>query len=304
MKVSWEGIYPAVTTKFNDDESIDFPSFEKGLQFQIDSGVDAFVLAGSLGEASTLSKKEKEDLLTSALDVSSGKVPVILNVAEQRTLDAIQIVRDAEALGAHGFMVLPPMKYNASEEEVVAYFKAIANETGLPIMLYNNPVDYKTFISLDMFDDLLEVENIQAVKESTRDTTNITRMINAFDDRYKILCGVDTLAFESIAAGADGWVAGLVNAFPRETVVIYKLIKAGRHAEAIDIYRWFMPLLELDIYPKLVQYIKLAEVATGTGTEAVRAPRLRLEGDERDLITEMINKGLNLKPNMEPFSNL
>jgi dihydrodipicolinate synthase/N-acetylneuraminate lyase len=201
-------------------------------------------------------------------------------------------------------MILPPMKYKSGDHETVEYFKAVANSSSLPFMIYNNPVDYKIFVSVNMFQELAKLDNITAVKESTRDITNITRMKNAFGDRFKISCGVDTLALECLAAGANGWVAGLVNAFPRETVVIYRLVKAGRIKEALKIYRWFMPLLELDIHPKLVQYIKLAEVATDLGTEFIRAPRLPLIGEERDRIWRIISEGVSLRPDMSPYTDL
>ncbi len=201
-------------------------------------------------------------------------------------------------------MLLPPLNYGASDAESVAYFKAVAQATSLPIVIYNNPVDYKLGVSVDMFRELLECPNIQAVKESTRDLTNVTRLRNAFGDRLKIMGGVDTLALECQVAGSDGWIAGLVNAFPRETVVIYQLVKAGRIDEALKIYRWFMPLLELDIHPKLVQYIKLAEVATGIGTEKTRAPRLPLAGEERVRIQAIIDHGIAQRPDMSPYENL
>ena len=182
-----------------------------------------------------------------------------------------------------------------------AYFKAIANSTDLPIMLYNNPVDYKTLITLDAFEDLTQCSNIMAVKESTRDVTNLIRMRNRFGDRYKILCGVDTLTYEELAAGADGLVAGLVCAFPDETVAIYNLMKAGRYVEALEIYQWFMPLLELDIQPKLVQYIKLAEQQVGLGSEHVRAPRLPLVGEEREQVLSIIDRGIATRPDVSKF---
>jgi 4-hydroxy-tetrahydrodipicolinate synthase len=227
---------------------------------------------------------------------TAGKIPVVLNIAEGSTKEALQQAAYAKAWGAEGLMMLPPMRYKPDHRETVTYFKTVANSTDLPIMIYNNPVDYKTEITLDMFEDLAQCSNINAVKESTRDTSNVTRMRNRFGDRYAILCGVDTLAFEEITAGADGWVAGLVCAFPKETVAIYELINKGKIAEALQIYRWFMPLLELDIHPKLVQYIKLAETMTGIGSEYVRAPRLVLEGAERDRIVSVIEAGINSRP--------
>lgn len=304
MEVTWNGVYPAVTTKFNKDESIDFENFERGIDAQINAGVDGIIVAGSLGEQSTLTAAEKRDIAKSALNASNGRVPVILNIAEARTSDAVQVVKEGEKAGLNGFMILPPMKYKSGDRETVEYFKAAASSSGLPFMIYNNPVDYKIFVSIPMFEELVKLSNITAVKESTRDITNVTRMRNAFGNRLAISCGVDTLALECLAAGADGWVAGLVNAFPRETVVIYKLVKAGRIEEALKIYRWFMPLLELDIHPKLVQYIKLAEVATDLGTEYTRAPRLPLIGEERDRVWNIIYEGVSIRPDMSPYADL
>ncbi|MDZ7694031.1 MAG: dihydrodipicolinate synthase family protein [Balneolaceae bacterium] len=299
MEVTWEGIYPAITTKFKEDGSLDLQMFEKNLVAQLEAGINGIVLGGSLGEASTLKKKEKFKLLEKTLDAAGSEIAVILNIAETTTADAIEEALQAEKRGAHGLMMLPPMQYKPDARETVTFFKSIANSTELPIMLYNNPVDYGTEITLDMFDELLEeCDNVEAVKESTRDLTNITRYRNRFGDRLKVLCGVDTLALESFVLGADGWVAGLVAAFPRETVVIYELAKAGRIEEARAIYRWFMPLLELDINPKLVQNIKLAEVATGLGTEYVRAPRLPLAGEEREHVLEVINSSLENRPEL------
>ncbi len=304
MTIAWNGIYPAVTTPFHADESLDLKTFAHNLDQQIRAGIDGIIIGGSLGEASTLSFAERQQLLQAGLEASAGRVPVLMNIAERRTSEAIRQVQSFEQEGAHGFMLLPPLNYGASDEEVVAYFKAVAQATTLPIVIYNNPVDYKIGVSVEMFAQLIEHPNIQAVKESTRDLTNVTRLRNAFGDRIKILGGVDTLALECLVAGADGWIAGLVNAFPRETVVIYKLVKAGRIAEALAIYRWFMPLLELDIHPKLVQYIKLAEVATGLGTEYTRAPRLVLSGEERQRIQGIIDRGVAERPDMKPFENL
>ena len=201
-------------------------------------------------------------------------------------------------------MLLPPMRYKSDDRETVEYFKTIANSTDLPVMIYNNPVDYKIEVTADMFEKMITCENITAVKESTRDVSNVTRMRNRFGDRYKILCGVDTIAMEELLLGADGWVAGLVNAFPKETVAIYNLTKSGKIEEATKIYRWFMPLLELDIHPKLVQYIKLAAAQTELGTEDVRAPRLKLSGSERERILKIINDGIASHPAIEDLLDI
>ena len=287
---------PALTTKFTKDDTLDLPLFEKNLKAQLAAGVNAVILGGTLGEASVLTTTEKETLIKFAVEKCEGKIPVILNIAEGATRAALEQAACAKQWGAKGLMALPPMRYKTDHRETVTYFKTIANATDLPIMIYNNPVDYKTDVTLDMFEELMVYSNIQAVKESTRDVTNVTRIINRFGNRLKILCGVDTLAMEELCLGADGWVAGLVCAFPAETVTIYKLVKAGRIAEAAAIYRWFMPLLELDIHAKLVQYIKLAEAQAGIGSEDVRAPRLTLAGEERERILKIINDGIATRP--------
>jgi dihydrodipicolinate synthase/N-acetylneuraminate lyase len=255
-------------------------------------------LGGSLGEASVLSDDEKFALLAHTVEFVKGTVPVILNIAEQTTKAAVAYAQKALDKGADGLMLLPPMRYNSEARETVAYLTTIAKSTELPIMIYNNPVDYKIEVTLDMFAELAAYDNIQAVKESTRDVSNVTRMFNRFGDRFKIFTGVDPLAMESLVMGADGWVAGLVDAFPKETVAIYRLVKAKRYDEALAIYRWFLPVLELDIHPKLVQYIKLAEVATGIGTENVRAPRLPLIGAEREKVQKIINDALAVRPEL------
>jgi dihydrodipicolinate synthase/N-acetylneuraminate lyase len=296
IKFDWKGVFPAVTTKFTANDELDFEAFDKNLNAQIEAGVNGIILGGSLGEASVLSDEEKFALLTHTIKFVGGQIPVLLNIAEQTTKAAITLAQKALDLGADGLMALPPMRYNADTYETLNYFSAIAKSTPLPIMIYNNPVDYKIEVTLDMFEELATYDNIQAVKESTRNISNVTRMINRFGDRFKIMTGVDPLAMESLVMGAHGWVAGLVDAFPKETVAIYRLVKAGRIDEALAIYRWFLPVLELDIHPKLVQYIKLAEVATGIGTETVRAPRLALHGAERAQVQKIIDDALAVRP--------
>ncbi|HUS03754.1 MAG TPA: dihydrodipicolinate synthase family protein [Chitinophagaceae bacterium] len=302
MSFQWRGVFPALTTKFTTTDELDLLMFEKNVTAQISAGVDGVVLGGSLGEASVLTTKEKETLVKFAIEKCDG-ISVVLNIAEGSTKEALKQIEYAKAWGAKGLMLLPPMRYKSDHRETVSYFKTLANSTDLPIMLYNNPVDYKIEITLDMFDELQECKNITAVKESTRDVINVSRMINRFGNRYKILCGVDPLAMEELCLGADGWVAGLVCAFPKETVAIYRLVKAGRLEEATKIYRWFMPLLELDIHPKLVQYIKLAEERTGLGTEMVRPPRLTLAGEERRSILKIIDDGIASRPALPDYLN-
>jgi 1-pyrroline-4-hydroxy-2-carboxylate deaminase len=300
----WEGVFPAMLTPFTADDKIDFALFEKNVKAQVEAGIEGLILGGSLGEGSTLDSEEKIQLLVYAVEIVKGKIPVVLTIAEQATKVAVQLAKEAEENGADGLMILPPMRYKADDRETVEYFKTIANNTSLPIMIYNNPVDYKIEVTLDMFEELAVCPNIQYVKESTRDVTNITRMRNRFGDRYGLFCGVDTLVMEELMLGADGIVGGLVDAFPKETVAIYKLVKAGMYKEALDIYRWFLPLLELDIQPKLVQYIKLAATQTGICTENVRAPRLKLEGKERETVLATINKAMANQPTLPDYLKL
>lgn len=292
MLFEWKGVFPALLTPFTADDRLDLDMYEKNLMAQLDAGIHGIIIGGSLGEASTITEKEKEHLVEFSVEYLNGKIPVILNIAESTTKDAILQAVNARKWGADGIMLLPPMRYKTDDRETIAYFKAVAKSTELPIMIYNNPPDYKIDTRPEMFDELVECKNITALKESSRDVTNLTRMKNRFGDRFKVLCGVDTLAMEELCLGADGWVAGLVCAFPKETVTIYNLVKAGKIEEAVKIYRWFMPLLELDIHPKLVQYIKLAAAQTGIGSEYVRAPRLVLEGAEREKVLKTINNGI------------
>lgn len=302
MAIQWKGVFPALTTKFTANDELDLDLFGKNLDAQLAAGVAGVIIGGSLGEASTLALEEKAVLVQFAVKRLEGKIPVVLNIAEGATREAVKQTALATQWGAEGLMLLPPMRYKSDDRETVQYFRAVADSTDLPIMLYNNPVDYKIEITPAMFEELAACENIKAVKESTRDVTNVIRMRNRFGNRFSILCGVDTLTLEELVTGADGLVAGLVCAFPAETVVLYNLIKAGQIKEALELYRWFMPLLELDIHPKLVQYIKLAEAYTGLGSEHVRAPRLLLEGEERKRISQTIEQALSARPDLGKYA--
>lgn len=296
MQVNWQGVYPALLTPFTSQDELDIPLFEKNLHAQLEAGVHGVIIGGSLGEASTLRESEKKQLVQSAKQLAGNKIPVLLNIAESITADAIAQTKLAMQWGADGIMLLPPMRYKSDDRETALYFQSVAKSTELPIMIYNNPVDYKIDFRPELFDQLVDLPNVQALKESSRDVTNLTRMLNRFGNRFKILCGVDTLAMEELCLGAHGWVAGLVDAFPRETVAIWKLVQVGELEKARAIYRWFMPLLELDIHPKLVQYIKLAAQEEGIGSEYVRAPRLLLEGAERARIVKVIHTALATRP--------
>ena len=298
MKPTWTGVYPAVTTNFFADESLDLETFSRNIEAQIAAGVHGIIVCGSLGENSTLSFDEKLILLETAKKTAAERVPVITCLAECNTSEAIRFAKAAQKSGADGFMMLPPMRYHSDDRETLHYLHRVADATDLPVMLYNNPVAYKTFLSIPMFKDLAQNAHFESMKESTGDIRYLTDLINAFGTRFKILSGVDDLALESLIMGADGWVAGLVVAFPAETVAIYELAKQGRIAEAREIYRWFYPLLHLDIGAKFVQNIKLAEVATGMGTETVRQPRLPLVGAEREQVLNVIKEALAARPSL------
>jgi 4-hydroxy-tetrahydrodipicolinate synthase len=298
-KLNWEGIYPAVLTPFTKEGKIDFEMFTINTEAQIKAGVHGIILAGTLGEASALETEEKFELLQYAKKITKGRIPVILNLSENTTKNAVHFAQKAKELGADGLMLLPPMRYKADSREVLEYFKAVATATDLPILIYNNPVDYGIYVTLEMFDELIKYPTIQAVKESTRDLANVTRMINRFGNRIKILGGVDTICLETLMLGADGLVAGLVDAFPHETMAMYNYVKAGQYDKAVAIYRWFMPLLELDIHPKLIQYIKLAATAEGISNPYVRAPRLELQGEEAERIHKVIEEGRANRPTLD-----
>lgn len=296
MEKKWEGIFPALTTKFKKDLSIDFSAMEKHIQFQLNAGVHGLVVMGSLGENMTLSQQEKLDVVKMTLGAAKGKVPVISCVAETSTAKACEYAEQAAKLGVDGFMVLPAIPYPSDRRETIAHYRTIARTTDRPIMIYNNPVAYKVDITPEMFAEMADEPRFVAIKESSDNIRRLTDIINLTGNRYQIFCGVDDLAMESLVLGANGWLAGLVCAFPRETVVLYELIKAGRIQEALPIYRWFMPLLHLDVSTKFVQNIKLVEELAGVGSELVRPPRLMLISDERAKVEQIVKTALATRP--------
>lgn len=301
MSDNWKGVFPAITTAFKEDLSLDYNGIQCMVEAQIDGGVHGIVVTGTLGEASTLTFAEKQEVLRVAVETADGRVPVLMGVAENATMTACQAVEDGTVNGASGFMLLPAMLYAADRRETIAHFRTVAQASGKPIMIYNNPVLYKVDTTPEMFAELADEEMFVAIKESSDDVRRVTDIINATGDRYQIFTGVDNIALESLAVGAVGWVAGLVCAFPRETVAIYNLVQAGRMAEALAIYRWFKPLLDLDVHAKLVQNIKLAEAMTGLGTEPVRPPRLPLVGAEREHVTAVIRQALDNRPDVSDY---
>ena len=288
----WSGVFPAVTTKFTADNELDNELFAKATQAQLDAGVHGIVVLGTLGEAPVLSDSEKREIVSQTVATVAGKVPVLACVAETTTREAARFAEQAASLGADGLMVLPGMLYSSDRRETMAHFRAVAAATDLPIMIYNNPVSYRVDITPEMFAELADEPHFVAIKESSDDVRRITDITNRVGNRYQIFTGVDDLALESLMLGAVGWVAGLVNPFPRETVAIYELAKAGRYEEAREIYRWFMPMLHLDVSTKLVQNIKLVEALTGQGNEYVRAPRLPLQGEERAQVEAIVSAAL------------
>lgn len=297
----WEGVMPAVTTKFNADFSIDRAWTKKNIEAQIDAGVDGIIACGSLGEASTLSLDEKLDVLDIAVDAARARVPVLLTIAENSTLDGCRQAERAANHGASGYMVLPGLRYLSDRRETLNHFRMVADASPLPLMVYNNPLAYGVDVTPRMFAELAEDAKFAAIKESSGDVRRITDLVNEVGERYALFCGVDNLAMEAMLMGAHGWVAGLVCAFPRETVAIYRLLRAGRIEEARTIYRWFAPLLALDVSHKLVQNIKLAEAIVGLGTEPVRPPRLPLAGDERREIEALIRRSIETRPELPAF---
>ena len=293
----WTGVFPAVTTKFNADESLDIAGTVNHIKWQLECGADGIIVCGSLGEASTLTADEKIAILKAAKEVAGSK-PVLLTVAEDSTRAACAVAQAAHAAGADGIMLLPAMRYVSDERETINHYQRVADASPLPIMIYNNPIAYGVNITPEMYVEMAKEPKYVAIKESSGDIRTLTNVINAVGSRYAIFSGVDDLALESIVMGADGWVAGLVVAFPKETVAIYKLAKAGRLEEARAIYRWFAPLLHLDVSMKLVQNLKLVEAMVGVGTEHVRAPRLPLVGAERERVAAVVKAGLDSRPQL------
>lgn len=292
----WQGVYPAVTTKFKPDFSLDLDAMAEHTEFQLNAGVHGLIILGSLGENSTLDMDEKLQLTEFFVKQINGRVPLLACIAESDTRQACLYARQAEAMGVDGFMLLPPMRYPSDKRETMSYLEEVAAATELPIMLYNNPVAYGTDLSPADFETLAANPKFVAIKESSANTRRIPEIRRRTGDRYAIFCGVDDLAFECISLGAVGWVAGLVVAFPRETVRIYDLMSTGRLAEARLIYEWFLPLLSLDIGPKFVQQIKLVEEMMGVGSATVRSPRLALSDAETDHVRQIVEQALADRP--------
>lgn len=292
----WQGIFPAITTKFHADESIDAEGTARHIDFQIRNGIHGLVTCGSLGEASTLSLEEKLDVARIALEAAGGRVPVLANVSETSTREALRYIEGANRLGVAGFMVMPSVIYVADAREAMANVRATAKAAQRPLMIYNNPVAYRVDLKPEHMVELADCEWIAAIKESTGDIRRITDLRNTVGDRYQLFLGVDDLAYEGLALGCDGLLAGVGCAFPRETVALYDLMKAGKFAEALRLYQWMTPMLHLDVSNKLVQNLKLIDALVGVGTEHMRRPRLPLVGEERAFVERVVQKALATRP--------
>jgi 4-hydroxy-tetrahydrodipicolinate synthase len=296
---NWSGVFPAATTHFHDDQSLDLSSTLDQVVRLVDAGVHGLVMLGTVGENCSLDYEEKLAVLGAAVERVGRRVPVLTGVAECTTRRACQFARDAQIAGAAGLMVLPGMVYKSDSRETIAHFRAVAQATDLPIMVYNNPISYGVDLLPEMFGELADLENIVAIKESSEDPRRITDLRNLYGRRFILFAGVDDLALESVMLGAEGWVSGLVNAFPDENRRLWDLARAGRYEQALPLYRWYTPLLHLDTHPKLVQYIKLAMAVRGYGSEMVRAPRLPLAGEEREDIIDLVRRSIDALANLQ-----
>jgi 1-pyrroline-4-hydroxy-2-carboxylate deaminase len=296
MPHPWSGVFPALTTQFHPDQSLDLDATQRHVEVLLASGVAGLIMLGSLGENVTLEPQEKRAVMEMAIRTARGRVPVLSGIAETSTAGAIRYAREMEKIGADGVMLLPAMVYKSDPRETINHFRTVARATGLPIIVYNNPIAYGVDITPKMFAELADEKNLVAIKESSADVRRITDILNEVGDRYTIFTGVDDLALESIMLGATGWIAGLVNAFPAENQYLWELAVAGKWEEAKKSYRWYMPLLHLDTHFKFVHYIKLAMQECGLGSETMRMPRLPLVGQEREAILKIIHEGIRTRP--------
>lgn len=296
MHVNWQGVFPAVCTQFFEDEALDIDSTLNHIDSLLAAGVSGLVMLGTVGENYALLPEEKKQILSKTVEFVKRRVPVISGVAEYTTAMASRTARLAADCGCDGLMVLPAMVYTADTREAVHHFKTVASSTPLPVMIYNNPVAYRVDMKPDTFKELADVENIVCIKESSDNVRRLTDLYNLYRDRFLLFAGVDDLALESMMLGAKGWISGLVNAFPRENQLLWNLVQSGDWKRALEVYRWYTPLLHLDTMPKLVQYIKLCAQQCGYGREVCRAPRLKLVGEEREWVLKLVRDAIATRP--------
>ena len=298
MKHIWQGVFPAITTQMHQDGSLDLDATATHVEALIKSGISGMIFLGSLGENQAMTGEEKRSVISAMIRAVHGRIPVLSGVAETSTAEAVRYTRDMEKLGADGVMVLPAMLYKGDPRETLTHFRTVAKSTGLPIMVYNNPVSYANDLTPELFAELASEKNCVALKESSGDVRRITDLRNTVGDRYAIFTGVDDLALEASILGIDGWVAGTGIAFPAENQYFWELTRRGEWDKAREIYRWFTPLFHLDVSTKFVQYIKLAVQECGLGTEWTRAPRLPLAGAERKAVLKIIHDGIAARPKL------
>ena len=296
LKVNWEGVFPAIPTQFKEDLSIDIEATQKHTEALLNNGIHGIVMLGTIGEGTSLTLSEKVEVLRATVEVAGGKVPVLSGVAEFTTQGACDTVKAAGEAGVDGIMLLPAMVYNSDPRETIAHFRTVANSTHLPIMCYNNPPVYRVDITPEMFKQLIDVENIVVIKEASGDVRRITDLFNALNDRFLIFAGLDDVALESFMLGCTGWISGLVDAFPQENRALWDAAMSGDYERALEIYRWYMPMLRFDSHPKLVQYIKLTCQELGYGHERTRPPRLPLVGDEREHVLGIVRNCIATRP--------
>lgn len=296
MDVNWRGVFAAVTTQFAPNQALDLPATLKHIDVLLEAKIHGLILLGTVGENCSLEYAEKMTVLKTVVEHVAGRIPVLSGVAETTTALACRFAADAQRAGIDGLMVLPAMVYKSDRRETIAHFRAVARASSLPIMCYNNPVSYGVDITPAAFQELADEPTLVAIKESSENVRRITDLANLLGDRYILFAGVDDLALESLMLGAVGWVSGLVNAFPNENRQLWDLATAGRWEEARELYRWYTPLLHLDTHVKLVQYIKLAMAEVGLGSERVRAPRLPIEGAEREQVLAVIRQAIATRP--------
>ncbi len=302
QKVSWRGVFPAVTTQFREDFSLDVDATRKVIAGLIRDGVSGLVVCGTVGENCSLTTAEKVQVIEAAVDVAKGKVPVVAGVAEFTTAFAIDTARAARKAGVDGIMLMPALVYSAKPHETAAHYRTVGTAIDLPLMVYNNPPIYKNAVTPDILASLADVETIQAFKDSSGDTRAFTDLRNMVGDRFTLFAGLDDTVVESIMLGAVGWVSGMSNAFPQEGETLFRLAAAGRYTEARALYDWFMPLLHLDARPDLVQCIKLCEAIMGRGSALTRPPRLALPEDDRRMVETLMARALATRPSLAPLA--
>lgn len=296
LQVDWEGVFPAIPTQFKEDLSVDIEATQKHTEALVNNGIHGIVMLGTIGEGTSLTLSEKVEVLRATVEVAGGKVPVLSGVAEFTTQGACDTVKAAGEAGVDGIMLLPAMVYKSDARETIAHFRTVAESTHLPIMCYNNPPVYRVDITPEMFKELIDIENIVVIKEASGDVRRITELFNALNDRFLIFAGLDDVALESFMLGCTGWISGLVDAFPRENRALWDAAMSGDYERALEIYRWYMPMLRFDSHPKLVQYIKLTCQELGYGHERTRPPRLPLVGEEREHVLGIVRNCVATRP--------